>query len=240
MHSKRYPILAVAALGFALSGATVAQEAVAPAVEPPAADAPVAAPATPAPIETAPEAAAPPSAQPVAPPAAQPVAPPQPEITVTEHGDWEVGCLNGTPQCELQQVAIDSTSNPVVLVRIVRLPEGSDAQALAVFNTPLGTLLPQGLSFRIDAAQTATLPFEWCVQEGCIVRLGLREPDVAAMKRGNVVNLTVTSIADPSTPVELTLSLAGFTAGYDSLPVPAPPPAPPAPVAAPTPAPAQE
>jgi invasion protein IalB len=138
----------------------------------------------------------------------------------------------------MQQVALDASQNPVILVRLVKLPAGSDAEALAIFNTPLGTLLPTGLGFRVDSAQPATLPFEWCVQEGCIVRLGLRAPEVAAMKRGRAVTLTVTSIAEANQPVELTLSLTGFTAAYDSLTAPAAPPAPAQP-AAPA-APAQE
>jgi invasion protein IalB len=170
---------------------------------------------------------APADAAPAAPPqpgaseaGAPPPAPQQPEIDVTKHGDWEVGCLPETTQCEMQQVAIDAAGNPVILARMVRLPEEAEAQALIVFNTPLGTLLPPGLGVQIDAAPSNPLPFEWCVQEGCIVRLGLREPDVAAMKRGKQVKLRVNSIADPEAPVILTLSLTGFTAGFDSLPIP--------------------
>ena len=160
-----------------------------------------------------------------------PAAPPQPEITVTEQGDWDVGCVAGTSNCEMQQVALDAEGNPVVLVRVVKLPEAEDAEALAVFNTPLGTLLPVGLGFQIDSGETGALPFEWCVQEGCIVRLGLRGEDVSALKRGRIVNLRVASIGDPDQPVALTLSLAGFTAAYDSLGVPETPtePAQPAP-----------
>lgn len=149
-----------------------------------------------------------------------PSAPPQPEITVTKQGDWEIGCVAGTSNCEMQQVALDAAGNPVVLVRVVKLPEAQEAEALAIFNTPLGTLLPTGLGFQIDAGEAGTLPFEWCVQEGCIVRLGLRGEEVAAMKRGSAVKLRVASIADPDQPVDLTLSLTGFTAGYDSLGIP--------------------
>ncbi len=118
-------------------------------------------------------------------------------------------------------------------MRVIKLPAGSDAPALAIFNTPLGTLLPPGLGFQVDTGQAASLPFEWCVQEGCIVRLGLRDPDIAALKRGSGVKLTVISIADAQKPVELNLSLSGFTAAYDSLTAPAGPPAPatPAPAA---------
>jgi len=223
MTPTRYPLLAAAAFGLALGGPAVAQETpAAPAPAEPAAPEPQPAPA-------APGAAPAPSADAVPAPAA----PAQPDIDVTEHGDWEVGCLAGTTNCEMQQVAQDEQGNPVLLVRLVKLPEGSDARALAIFNTPLGTLLPPGLGFQIDSSPAAALPFDWCVQEGCVVRLGLRDPDLDAMKRGRIVRLTVTSIADPAEPVALDLSLSGFTAGYDSLTAPEAPPAPAAPATPP-------
>ncbi len=239
MRSNRQFPLAAAILSLGLGAPSLAQEAAAPAA--PAAEAAPAAPAV-----EAPSADAPAVEVPAAPAAEAPAAPAQPEVTVTKQGDWEVGCLAGTTNCEMQQVALDQTGNPVILVRLVKLPAGNEAQALMIFNTPLGTLLPPGLSFQIDSAQAAALPFEWCVQEGCIVRLGLREPEIAAMKRGQGVKMQVTSIADVNAPVDLTLSLTGFTAAFDGLAVPvaAPPPATPAapaaePAPAPAPAPAQ-
>lgn len=262
MTPTRYSLLAAAALGLAVAAPAVAQDAPAPetpATEAPATDAPAAetpateapaaeAPAAENPVTEAPAAETPPAPDASAPPAPDagaatapetgtpaPAAPQEPEITVTDHGEWEVGCLAGTTNCEMQQVATDAQENPVLLVRLVKLPEGNEAPALAIFNTPLGTLLPPGLGFQIDSSPAASLPFEWCVQEGCIVRLGLRQPEVDALKRGNGVKLTVTSIADPEAPVELTLSLSGFTAAYDSLTTPpaaAAPAAPDAPAAA--------
>ena len=239
MHPNRYTLLALAALGYALAAPLAAQETGA-TPEAPAADA-APAPAAETPAPAAPEAA--PAADPAAPnaptgAAPAPAAPAQPEIAVTEHGDWEVGCLAGTANCEMQQVAADPQGNPVLLVRVIKLPVGSDAPALVIFNTPLGTLLPPGLGFQIDSGETTALPFEWCVQEGCVVRLGLRDPDIAALKRGRAVKLTVISIADAQNPVSLDLSLSGFTAAYDSLTPPAGPAAPANPAAA-TPAPAQ-
>ncbi len=212
MTSIRTTLAATVALCIAAMTAAAAQDA--PAAAPAQADpAPLAAPQD-GPADAAPAA---PGTETTETP---PDAPPQPEIEVVQHGDWEVGCLEGTTNCEMQQVAQDEGDNPVILVRLVRLPADADALALAVFNTPLGTLLPPGVSFQIDSGETASLPFEWCVEEGCVVRLGLREQDIAALKRGRVVNLRVASIADPETPVALTLSLSGFTAAYDSLAVP--------------------
>lgn len=213
MKSTRSSFLAAAALGLAIAVPAAAQDATAPAATA-TPDAPAAAPAE-APA-AAPEAAPAPAAD---------AAPAEPEITVTEHGEWDVGCLAGTTNCEMQQVAQDAEGNPVMLVRVVKLPQGSEAPALAIFNTPLGTLLPAGLGFQIDTAEPAALPFEWCVQEGCIVRLGLRQAEVDALKRGRAVNMQVTSIAEPAAPVKLTLSLAGFTAAFDSLTTPAAQPA---------------
>ncbi len=248
MHPKRYTFLAATALGLALAAPLAAQDT---------APAPEVAPAEAAPDAAAPEAAAPdaatapvqdPEAAPApdadadadAPEAAEPAAPaaPAPNITVTEHGDWEVGCMTGTTNCEMQQVAADPQGNPVILARLVKLPADAEAKALAIFNTPLGTLLPTGIRFQIDTSPEATLPFEWCVQEGCVVRLGLRDAEIASMKRGRNVKLTVISIADPEQPVVVNLSLAGFTAAFDSLAVP--PNAPETPAAAPAAAPAAD
>ena len=229
MHPERKSFLLAAALSVAFAAPSLAQDATPPATPPAAAPAP----AAPAPAPAAPAAPAAPNA------AAAPAAPAEPPVKITKQGDWEVGCLEDTPSCEMQQVALDASGNPVVLVRVMKLPAGADALGLAVFNTPLGTLLPNGLGFQIDAGQVARLPFDWCVQEGCVVRLGLRTEEIAALKRGGKLSLGVTSIAEPAQPVALTLSLKGFTAAFDSLPVPVPPPgAMPAPApAAPAPAP---
>jgi invasion protein IalB len=221
MHPRRHSLLLAAALGLVAAGPISAQDTAAPAEAPAATEAEAGAD-EPATGEAAPagegEAEAPIE---MAPPQA---APAQPQITTTRHGDWEVGCLEGTTNCEMQQLALDSDGNPVILARVVRLPAGSEAEGLAIFNTPLGTLLQPGLGFQIDSGERAALPFEWCVQEGCIVRLGLRGEDVAAMKRGGAANLTVASIAGPDQPLTLTLSLSGFTAAYDSMTVPTAPP----------------
>lgn len=233
MHPERKSFLLAAALSVALAAPGLAQDATPPAAAPAT---PEAAPAAP---EATPAAPAAPSAEAPAAAAPAPAAPAEPPVKITKQGDWEVGCIEGTPSCEMQQVALDAGGNPVVLVRVMKLPAGGDALGLAVFNTPLGTLLPNGLGFQIDAGQVARLPFDWCVQEGCVVRLGLRNEEISALKRGGKLSLGVTSIAEPAKPVALTLSLKGFTAAFDSLPVPVPPPgALPAPApAAPAPAP---
>jgi invasion protein IalB len=218
MHPRRHSLLLAAALGLAAAVPVTAQDTAAPTEAPAAAESEPAADAA-APETTAAEDETAAEGEAEAAPA-EAAEPAQPQITTTRHGDWEVGCLEGTTNCEMQQLALDSDGNPVILARVVRLPAGSEAEGLAIFNTPLGTLLQPGLGFQIDNGERAALPFEWCVQEGCIVRLGLRSEDVAAMKRGRAANLTVASIAAPDQPLTLTLSLSGFTAAYDSMTAP--------------------
>jgi invasion protein IalB len=218
MHPRRHSLLLAAALGLAAAVPVTAQDTAAPTEAPAAAESEPAADAA-APETTAAEDETAAEGEAEAAPA-EAAEPAQPQITTTRHGDWEVGCLEGTTNCEMQQLALDSDGNPVILARVVRLPAGSEAEGLAIFNTPLGTLLQPGLGFQIDTGERAALPFEWCVQEGCIVRLGLRSEDVAAMKRGRAANLTVASIAAPDQPLTLTLSLSGFTAAYDSMTAP--------------------
>lgn len=218
MHPRRHSLLLAAALGLAAAVPVTAQDTAAPTEAPAAAESEPAADAA-APETTAAEDETAAEGEAEAAPA-EAAEPAQPQITTTRHGDWEVGCLEGTTNCEMQQLALDSDGNPVILARVVRLPAGSEAEGLAIFNTPLGTLLQPGLGFQIDSGERAALPFEWCVQEGCIVRLGLRSEDVAAMKRGRAANLTVASIAAPDQPLTLTLSLSGFTAAYDSMTAP--------------------
>jgi invasion protein IalB len=218
MHPRRHSLLLAAALGLAAAAPVTAQDTAAPTEAPAAAESEPAADAA-APETTAAEDETAAEGEAEAAPA-EAAEPAQPQITTTRHGDWEVGCLEGTTNCEMQQLALDTDGNPVILARVVRLPAGSEAEGLAIFNTPLGTLLQPGLGFQIDSGERAALPFEWCVQEGCIVRLGLRSEDVAAMKRGRAANLTVASIAAPDQPLTLTLSLSGFTAAYDSMTAP--------------------
>lgn len=131
--------------------------------------------------------------------------------------DWEVRCLADGNECFLYQLALDSDGNPVAEFSLIRLPEGGEAVAGATVVTPLGTLLPAGLLMQIDSGEVRQYPFTFCNQVGCFAQLALTQAQVTALQRGRVARLGVTSIAAPEDPVELDLSLMGFTAAFRSL-----------------------
>ncbi|MCC6305823.1 MAG: invasion associated locus B family protein [Rhodobacteraceae bacterium] len=152
------------------------------------------------------------------------------------HGDWQLVCLRadeGSDPCELQQLLADAEANPVARVNLFPLPPGRQAAAGATIVTPLETLLTEQITIRVDSGQAKRYPFTWCAPVGCIARVGFTAAEIEAFKRGRGATLTIVPVAAPDQPVSLTMSLAGFTAGYDALVATLPPAAPPAPPAQP-------
>ena len=45
--------------------------------------------------------------------------------------------------------------------------------------------------------------------------MGLLEEDIEALKKGKSSELSITHISNPSSSIELNLSLSGFTAAFD-------------------------
>ena len=136
----------------------------------------------------------------------------------------------------MYQLAADQQDNPVAEVSLLKLPEVAEADAGVTVVTPLGTLLTNGLVLQIDGGETRQYPFAWCSQVGCFSRFGLAKPSIDALKRGKAGTITLVSVGRPDHPVELALSLSGFTAAWDSLEVPVLPEG----AAVPNPAPAAE
>ncbi len=135
------------------------------------------------------------------------------------HGAWQLICQRareGTDPCLLQQMLRDAEGNPVAEFNLFALPPGREVAAGANIVTPLLTLLTQQVTIRVDAGTAKRYPFTWCEPVGCVARIGLTAAEVAAYKRGRTATITIVPLAAPDQPVNLTLSLTGFTAGYDA------------------------
>lgn len=137
------------------------------------------------------------------------------------YGDWEMRCVRAPEgqrdRCELYQLLQDGDGNSVAEITIFGLPEGQQAAAGATIVTPLMTLLTQQVTLKIDDGTAKRYPFTWCGQIGCYARIGFTAAEVAAFKRGQAAQITIVPVAAPDTTVDLTVSLAGFTAGYDAV-----------------------
>lgn len=136
-----------------------------------------------------------------------------------ESGDWIVRCLkteDGNDPCQLYQLLEDADGNAVAEISVVAL-SGGQAAAGATIVAPLGTLLTEQLTMRIDGGTARRFPFTACNQGGCFSRIGFTADDVAAFKRGAAATLRLVPLAAPDQEVVLNVSLTGFTAGFDSL-----------------------
>jgi invasion protein IalB len=133
---------------------------------------------------------------------------------------WDQRCVkkeDGSDPCQLYYLLSDAQGNNVAEISIFNLPEGSQAAAGATFMAPLETLLTANLKIVIDATQPKMYPFSFCTKAGCVARLGFTAEEIAALKKGNKAILTIVPAAAPDKAVDLTLTLTGFTAGYEAV-----------------------
>jgi invasion protein IalB len=189
-------------------------------------EAPAEEPAAEAPAEAAPEdeAAAPDSGLDMGEPVDGEPRPGEPYVR-EEFGDWSLQCLrveDGPEPCQLSQLLLDDQGNAVAEISVFRLPEGGQAVAGANIVTPLETLLTEGLTISVDGAEAKKYPFTLCNRAGCVARVGFTAEDVEQLKQGDAAQLSIVPAAAPDQRVDLTISLSGFTAGFDSSSVPNP------------------
>ncbi len=137
------------------------------------------------------------------------------------YGDWTKICQRtGTDvdPCGLTQLMTDEEGSPVAEITVFPLPPGGEAVAGANIVTPLGTVLPSQITLRVDGGTPRRYPFFFCDVSGCYAQVGFTAAMIESFRRGNVATLTIASVMAPDQPIDLTLSLQGFTAGYTSLP----------------------
>ena len=135
-------------------------------------------------------------------------------------GDWEMRCVRAEDDseiCQLYQLMKDANGNSVAEFNIFPLPEGSEAVAGANIVTPLETLLTAPLRLAVDSGQGKRYPYSFCSQVGCFSRIGLTADEVASFRQGSAATITIVPAAAPSETVSLSLSLSGFTAGFNAL-----------------------
>lgn len=147
--------------------------------------------------------------------------PAQPQAYVKEtFKDWRVVCVtagNGEEACNLQQLLRDGNGNPVSQVSIAPLPPAAAPRAAAIeIATPLETLLSEDLRLGVDTAAAKRYRFTFCTPQACHARFALTAEEVAAFKAGKSAKVTIVPLLAPDQTVEITMSLAGFTAAFDS------------------------
>ncbi len=146
---------------------------------------------------------------------------PQPGETYIREtfGSWGQRCLRaqeGPDPCQLYQLLNDAEGNPVAEISMFPLPAGGEATAGATIVTPLETLLTEDLTLSVDGAATRRYPFTFCNAAGCVARVGFTAEEVQQFRAGSQATLRLVPAAAPDQEVVLTISLSGFTAGFDA------------------------
>lgn len=134
--------------------------------------------------------------------------------------DWEVRCIKangGKDPCQLYQLLRDGEGNSVAEFSLFNLPEGGEAAAGATIITPLETLLTAQLRIGVDGGKGKLYPYSFCNAIGCFSRVGFTAADIDQFRKGNAAQVTIVPAAAPDETVNLTVSLSGFTAGWNAV-----------------------
>ena len=132
--------------------------------------------------------------------------------------DWTARCdkapEGGRPVCYIvQHVLLKKGNQPLLQVSVGNMADGG--KPAAFFSLPLGVSLPGGLSVKVDEAQPLRLRYERCDRAGCHAPLALDDDLIKALKGGRWARVAFFDATRRE--VSVPVSLAGFTAGFDSL-----------------------
>ena len=175
-----------------------------------------------------------PAAEPATDPAAEPVPDPASDLSMGEpavgeqylretFGDWSIRCqraAEGADPCQLYQLLMDADGNAVAEINMVPLPEGGEAVAGATIVAPLETLLTEQITISVDGTGARRYQFKFCNRAGCIAQFGFTAEQVAQFKAGATASLRIVPAAAPDEQVVLSISLVGFTAGFEAADTP--------------------
>lgn len=142
-------------------------------------------------------------------------------IEKTKHGSWTIRCLEADPSvCAMTQVGNNDRNEPLLRAEFHKTPErttddGRKIVGRMVITTPIGVLLPAGVTLSIDGRQTGAAGYQLCNPTQCIVAELVSGKFITELKKGTNVKMTVRSPDGKESAA--TLSLSGFTKAFNSL-----------------------
>lgn len=143
------------------------------------------------------------------------------QIYVASKSDpWETRCTKteeAKDPCQLFQLLLDDKGGAVAEVNLFGVLPGGKAAAGAAVVVPLETLLASGVVIQIEDKDPKVYPFAFCNSYGCVSRIGFTAEELDQLKAGKSATITIVPAAAPENKVVLTMSLAGFTAGFEEV-----------------------
>ena len=140
-----------------------------------------------------------------------------PDTLSETYSSWTVRCQSAGDagrQCTMTQVLQRQEGGERLL--LVEFAVGDEDQTVMALLTPFGLRVTDGATLQTDEDEPRQIDFFTCLPNGCIVRQTLGEPELAALRRGNMLT-TRFVVAQGGEPFELQVSLEGFSAAYRRL-----------------------
>ncbi|KAA3622725.1 MAG: invasion associated locus B family protein [Proteobacteria bacterium] len=145
----------------------------------------------------------------------------EPDVTTSRFRDWALRCRtdaeSGDTQCTMfQRLVVQETNRVALNVAIGFLQnEQGEPVPVAVFTFPLGIWLPGGMVLQVDEGEQVPMAIERCFRRGCQTGLALNDDLIGQFKAGNQAKVTIKQSREED--IDLTVSLNGFSAGFNAL-----------------------
>jgi len=131
---------------------------------------------------------------------------------------WTVHCnaasRTAQPDCRMEQRAVVIESGQLLMQVTIRVPADT-RQPVMMLQAPFGPFLPAGIILDVDEADPLKLDFQTCDLQGCYAGGQVSEELLAAMFRGQHLNVAIQSLNKQ--PIKVPMSLIGFTAAYERI-----------------------
>ena len=111
-----------------------------------------------------------------------------------DFGAWTLRCVRteeGVDPCQLFQLLLGPDGSPVAEFTMINLQPSENIVAGANVVTPLETLLTSQLIIKVGDKMNQTYPFSFCVEIGCVARVGFSSTDLENYKKGNSAVITI-------------------------------------------------
>jgi invasion protein IalB len=149
--------------------------------------------------------------------ATSPTAPGKPAEQSAGPG-WALNCKSGAKDkaldCRLSQTVV--TQNGQMLADVTFLFPAAPQKSEMNIQLPLGVLLPDGTSVKVDQNTPMKVSFRNCNRGGCFAVAPISPEFLAALRKGKELSIEFKDLA--STAITVPVSLDGFPEAYAKMP----------------------
>ena len=137
-------------------------------------------------------------------------------------GKWSLICSENIVdpeirQCSMMQDVSNEEGSKVATIEVWKIVDSELFKAGAIIVTPLGSNLEEAISLNVDAATPRRYRYKYCLEDGCLARIGLLNTELTALKRGKILYMTIFALEYLDDPRRYEISLEGFTDAFDAL-----------------------